>query len=121
MAIAVNELTFNQEVLCASTPVLINFWAPWCGVCRLIDPMLTEVQLEWERQVKVVSINADENLRLANTYRLQTLPTVMLFNGGSLLCRLERFRNRDDLRVAAADIKMMLNSVMAPYSYSASA
>lgn len=118
MVLAVSEKTFKEEVLSASTPVLVNFWAPWCGLCRLINPMLIKCQSECGAEIKLVSINADENLKLANTYRLTTLPTVIVFAGGKVLHRLDKFRNRDDLRVAADDLQMTLDAITS-YSYTA--
>lgn len=119
MALAVNELTFKQEVLGSATPVLVNFWAPWCGVCRLVNPMLVELQTERRGEIKLVSINADENLRLASRYKLTTLPTVMLFDQGNLICRLDQFKGRDDFRRAAVDLQTVLDRTMLHYSYSA--
>lgn len=119
MALAVNELTFKQEVLNSSAPVLVGFWAPWCGVCRLVNPMLSELQAGWSGQIKLVSINADENLKLASLHRLTTLPTVMLFDQGTVLCRLEQFKGRDDFRKATVDLQTVLEQVMMRYSYSA--
>ncbi|WNZ22808.1 redoxin domain-containing protein [Leptolyngbya sp. NK1-12] len=119
MALAVNELTFKHEVLASSTPVLVSFWAPWCGVCRLVNPMLAELQTEWGGQIKLVSINADENLRLASAHKLTTLPTVMLFDQGKVLCRLDQFKGREDFRRAATDLQTVLQRVMLRYSYSA--
>jgi thioredoxin 1 len=118
MVLAVSQETFKEEVLNASTPVLVNFWAPWCGLCRLINPMLIKCQSECGTEVKLVSINADENLKLANAYRLTTLPTVIVFAGGKVLHRLDKFRSRDDLRVAAADLQMTLDAITS-YSYTA--
>jgi thioredoxin 1 len=69
MTLAVNQLTFKSEVLESSRPVLVSFWAPWCGICRLTQPMLSDLQLEWGDQIKLVQINADENLTLSSTYR----------------------------------------------------
>lgn len=112
MALAVNELTFKQEVLGSSTPVLVNFWAPWCGVCRLVSPMLTEIQAEWQGQIKLVSVNADENLRLSSLHKLSTLPTVLLFDQGQVICRLEQFKGRDELRRAANDLQKALERVV---------
>jgi thioredoxin 1 len=119
MALAVNESTFKQEVLGSAAPVLVNFWAPWCGVCRMVNPMLAELQAELGGRVKVVSINADENLKLASSYKLTTLPTVMVFDQGNLLCRLDEFKGRDDFRRAATDLQTVLKQVMLGYSYSA--
>lgn len=112
MSLTVDQITFNHEVLGASVPVLVNFWAPWCGVCRMVSPMLTDLQTHWQGQIKLVSINADENLKLANAYRLKNLPTVMLFDRGTLQCRFEDFQNRDDLRNAAENLQMALESLM---------
>ncbi|MBE9178904.1 redoxin domain-containing protein [Oculatella sp. LEGE 06141] len=119
MILAVNEQTFTDEVLKSPIPVLVNFWAPWCGLCRLVNPMLSELQDEWGGQIKLVSINADENLKLANTYRLQTLPTVMLFDGGKLLNRLDEFRSRDDFQVTSNKIQLALEALAVSYSYPA--
>lgn len=104
MVLSVNERTFTQEVLESSTPVLVHFWAPWCGLCRLINPLLTRVQSEWGEQVKLVGINADQNLKLANTYRLQTLPTIILIENGKVVHRIDSFQGRDDLRMAVEKI-----------------
>jgi thioredoxin 1 len=104
MVLSVSERTFTQEVLESSTPVLVHFWAPWCGLCRLINPLLTRVQSEWGEQVKLVGINADQNLKLANTYRLQTLPTIVLIENGKVVHRIDSFQGRDDLRMALEKI-----------------
>lgn len=119
MILTVNEQTFKQEVLESKTPVLVNFWAPWCGVCRLINPMLTQLQTDLGGQVKIVSINADDNFKLANTYRLTTLPTVMLFDGGGVLHRMDHFRNREDIRLAAAELRQNVEAIAMSYSYPA--
>ncbi len=97
MILSVNELTFPQVVLESPKPVLVHFWAPWCGLCRLTLPLLTKVQGEWGDDLRLVSINADENLRLANTYRLRNLPTLLLLEKGQVINRLEDFRSREDL------------------------
>lgn len=120
MTLTVNQLSFKQEVLASPTPVLVNFWAPWCGVCRLVSPMLFEVQAEWGEHLKFVNINADENLQLSSSYRLTTLPTVMLFDRGSLLCQVDKLSNRNDFRKAADELKRALDTIaIGEYSYSA--
>lgn len=110
--LSVNEQTFTQEVLESPTPVLVHFWAPWCGLCRAINPLLNRFQEEWGGQLKLVGINADETLRLASTYRLTTLPTLILFEDGKILHRMDTFSGRDDLQRA-------LERVMNSYAFSA--
>ena len=100
MPSVVNETNFQQEVLEASSPVLVHFWTPWCGLCKLISPMLETMQASNNEQIKLVSINADENFKLANSYRLRNLPTLMLFKDGKLVERLDNFNSRDRLYVA---------------------
>ena len=97
MMLSVNEQNFTSVVLESSQPVLVHFWAPWCGLCRLITPFLLKVQSEWEGSLNIVSINADDNFRLANAYRLRSLPTVILFDRGKIVYRLEGFKGREDL------------------------
>jgi len=100
MLLSTNERNFTNEVLASPTPVLVHFWAPWCGLCRMIDPLLGKFQVKWEGRVKLVGVNADESLRLANTYRLTTLPTLILFDNGQIVERLDGFLGREDLRGA---------------------
>lgn len=95
--LTVNDRTFSDEVLKASVPTLVHFWAPWCGLCRLIAPTLLALEQTWDRQIKVVSVNADDNFKLANTYRLTNLPTLILFDRGEMIYRIEGFYKRDEL------------------------
>jgi thioredoxin 1 len=96
--LSVNERNFSQEVLNASTPVLVNFWAPWCGLCHSIVPQLVQFQADWDGQLKLVGVNADQSLKLASTYRLKTLPTLILLDRGQVQHRIDCFLGREDLR-----------------------
>ena len=116
MTLLVNEQTFTHEVLSCSCPVVVHFWAPWCGLCRMIDPLISRLRPQIEGQVKFVRVNADESLRLANTYRLKALPTIIVFYHGKVLHRFDRFNNGDDLRQAFGDLEIALEHQMLSFS-----
>ena len=113
MVLSVSERTFAQEVFQASTPVLVHFWAPWCGLCRAIEPTLTTFEAEWAVQVKVVGVNADQSFKLANTYRLTSLPTLILFEGDKVRFRFEHYQGREELR-RTLDSWMLAANVASP-------
>jgi thioredoxin 1 len=97
--ISVDEATFSKLVLKSPHYVLVYFWAPWCGLCRFVKPLLHQLKDDWGGdRLQLVEINADKNLKLANTYRLKSLPTLLLFEHGQVVNRLENFRAREDLQ-----------------------
>ncbi|MEL6470375.1 MAG: thioredoxin domain-containing protein [Cyanobacteria bacterium J06623_4] len=104
MMTSVTDENFNREVLASSVPVFVHFRAPWCGLCRLITPVLQGVQADWPGQVRLLDVNADENLKLANKYQLKTLPTLLYLENGQVIHRLEGFRSREFLRAKLKDI-----------------
>jgi thioredoxin 1 len=97
MAFVVSERSFEREVLQAPRPVLVHFWAPWCGLCRAIDPLLEKWQKDVGSSIQLVSIDADRNFKLANTYRLRNLPTLILFDNGYLVSKVDDIRSREGL------------------------
>ncbi|MFM7881106.1 MAG: thioredoxin [Microcystis panniformis] len=79
---AVTDTTFKDEVLASADPVLVDFWAPWCGPCRMVGPVVEEIAEMFKGQVKVVKLNTDENPNIASQYGIRSIPTLMIFKGG---------------------------------------
>src|SRR5712691_8165508 len=82
MAPAVTTQTFDQEVLQSETPVLVDFWAEWCGPCHAVSPVLDRIVEERNGEIKLVKVNIDEEQGLAVRYGVQSIPTMILFKGG---------------------------------------
>jgi thioredoxin 1 len=83
----VTDATFDQAVLKASGPVVVDFWAEWCGPCRMISPALEEISNSLNGKVTILKLNVDENPATAAKYGVMSIPTLMLFKGGQLASR----------------------------------
>ncbi|TAF05986.1 MAG: thioredoxin [Nostocales cyanobacterium] len=81
-AASVTDSSFKQEVLDSDVPVLVDFWAPWCGPCRMVAPVVEEIAVQYEGQLKVVKVNTDENPQIASQYGIRSIPTLMIFKDG---------------------------------------
>ena len=81
----VRDVEFKQEVLESEVPVLVDFFAPWCGPCRMLAPALEGIAKAYEGRLKVVKVNVDEDPQLADAYAIRGVPTVMIFNNGDVV------------------------------------
>ncbi|MDJ0731838.1 MAG: thioredoxin [Crocosphaera sp.] len=81
-AVQVTDSSFKADVLESNVPVLVDFWAPWCGPCRMVAPVVDEIAEQYSGKVKVVKLNTDENPNTASQYGIRSIPTLMIFKGG---------------------------------------
>lgn len=88
---------FDQEVKESDLPVLVDFWASWCGPCRMMAPVLDEAAVELEGKMKVVKVNVDEEVSLAEKYEIMSIPTMMVFKGGEPVDMIMGFTPKSNL------------------------
>ncbi|MEI7481550.1 MAG: thioredoxin [Elusimicrobiota bacterium] len=96
--IQLTDASFDQEVIKSAIPALVDFWAPWCGPCKMIASTIEELAKEYEGKVKVCKLNTDENPDSSATYRISAIPTILLFKGGKLVQELVGLQPKDELK-----------------------
>lgn len=98
--VTATETNFGDEVLRAAQPVLVDFWAEWCGPCKMIAPVLDELATEYGGKVKIAKVNIDENQNLAAQYRVTAIPTLLVFKSGQVLEQMVGMKSKRDLKAS---------------------
>ena len=96
--LVVTEQNFDESVLKSTQPVLLDFWAPWCGPCRMLSPVIDEIAKDYAGRLVVGKVNTDENLNLASRFQIVSIPTILIFKAGALAERLVGFKSKADLK-----------------------
>jgi len=98
------DTDFEQEVLKSETPVLVDFWAPWCAPCRIVSPIIEELAKEYEGKIKVGKLNVDENSQAAQGFSVMSIPTVILFKDGKPGKTIVGAQSKDNYKKAIDEI-----------------
>jgi thioredoxin 1 len=102
MAIKVTDLSFQEEVLNSDLPVLVDFWATWCGPCKMLAPVIEELSDKFQGQAKIVKIDVDENPDIAKKLGILSIPTMVLFKDGTPVGKIVGFKPADQIEAAIA-------------------
>ena len=94
----VTDADFETEVIKSGVPVLVDFWAPWCGPCRMVAPIVEELADEYNGRAKFVKLNTDDNIQTASKYGIRSIPTLLVFKGGEPVAQVIGFRPKSELK-----------------------
>lgn len=100
----VDESTFQSEVLDSDIPVLVDFWAPWCGPCQMVAPILEAVAENMGDKLKIVKLNTDENMNTAQNYEIMAIPSLLVFKNGQVVERIVGVKPKEQLEAQLEDI-----------------
>ncbi len=95
--ITATDQTFDSEVIESEQPVLVDFWAPWCGPCRVLGPVVEELAVEFDGRAKVVKVNVDDSPQVAQRFGIRSIPTLLFFQGGEVVDTTVGVRPKPDL------------------------
>ncbi|MDO8805073.1 MAG: thioredoxin [Elusimicrobiota bacterium] len=96
--IQLTDANFDLEVIKSALPVLVDFWAPWCGPCRMLGPVIEELAKEYAGKVKVCKLNTDEAQDTAGKYQISAIPTMLLFKGGKMEQQLVGLQSKEEIK-----------------------
>jgi thioredoxin 1 len=97
---SINEANFDEKVIQSSSPALVDFWAEWCGPCKMLTPVLEELSSENESKINIYKVNVDENQQLAVKYGIRSIPTLLLFKGGEIQEQIVGLKSKSDLQAS---------------------
>ncbi|MCK9582650.1 MAG: thioredoxin [Endomicrobiales bacterium] len=96
--IELTDLNFDTEVIKSNIPVLVDFWAPWCGPCKMIAPVIEELANEYASKIKVGKVNTDNNMNTSTKYQIASIPTIIFFKGGLPVQKIVGFKPKTELK-----------------------